>query len=32
MSGLIRACGIELGTTNSGLALVDAPSSKVGLP
>lgn len=32
MSGSLRAYGIDLGTTNSSLAVVDAPSSLVGLP
>jgi molecular chaperone DnaK len=32
MSGSIRAYGIDLGTTNSSLAMVDAPPSLQGLP
>jgi molecular chaperone DnaK len=32
VSGSLRAYGIDLGTTNSSLAVVDAPSSQVGLP
>lgn len=32
MSGSLRAYGIDLGTTNSSLAVVDAPTSLVGLP
>lgn len=32
MSGSIRAYGIDLGTTNSSLAVVDAPSSQEDLP
>jgi molecular chaperone DnaK (HSP70) len=32
MSGSIRAYGIDLGTTNSSLAVVNVPPSHVGLP